>query len=357
MAARPLINKLLSETPNQTLTITCNTPSGSEQITKLFSNSVQHIYLPLDFPGSVARFLKKLQPKALVILETELWPNLIIQSKQRQLPVLVINARLSAKSLGKYQLFASLSKELMDSISMLAGHSEEDISRFKQLGLSDNKAIATGSIKFDIRVTEQARKNAEALKTQLADYDFVWVAGSTHPKEHEQVLAAHRQLIKNSNSLLIIAPRHMEQFKPVAELLSESKIAFAERSMNNLDGQSVLLADSMGEMMTFYGAADCAFIGGSLIERGGHNPLEAAACAIPVITGHSYFNFAQIYPQLIANKGCIEVDSGKALGEQLKLFASKPEQAMKQGQSALEIVKQNQGALDKTFNLILKFVS
>jgi 3-deoxy-D-manno-octulosonic-acid transferase len=223
--------------------------------------------------------------------------------------------------------------------------------------LSDNKAIATGSIKFDIRVTEQARKNGEALKTQIADYDFVWVAGSTHPKEHEQVLEAHKQLIKNSNSLLIIAPRHMEQFKPVAELLSASKIAFAKRSMNNLDGQSVLLADSMGEMMTFYGAADCAFIGGSLIERGGHNPLEAAACAIPVITGPSYFNFAQIYPQLIDNKGCIEVDSAMALGKQLKLLADHPEQALKQGQNALEIVKQNQGALDKTFNLILKFVS
>ena len=357
MAAHPLINKLLSETPDQTLTITCNTPSGSEQIIKLFGNSVQHIYLPLDFPGSVARFLKKLHPKALVILETELWPNLIIKSKQRQLPVLVINARLSAKSLEKYQLFASLSKELMGSISMLAGHSEEDIKRFKQLGLNDTKAIATGSIKFDIRVTEQARKNGEVLKAQLADYDFVWVAGSTHPKEHEQVLEAHRLLIKNSNSLLIIAPRHLEQFKPVAELLSESKIAFAERSMNNLDGQSVLLADSMGEMMTFYGAADCAFIGGSLIERGGHNPLEAAACAIPIITGPSYYNFAQIYPQLIDNKGCVEVDSAMALSEQLKLLASQPEQALKQGQSALEIVKQNQGALDKTFNLILKFVS
>jgi 3-deoxy-D-manno-octulosonic-acid transferase len=113
----------------------------------------------------------------------------------------------------------------------------------------------------------------------------------------------------------------------------------------------------MGEMMTFYGAADCAFIGGSLIERGGHNPLEAAACAIPVITGPSYFNFAQIYPQLIDNKGCIEVDSAMALGKQLKLLAGHPEQALKQGQNALEIVKQNQGALDKTFNLILKFVS
>ncbi len=357
MAARPLINKLLSEIPNQTLTITCNTPSGSEQAAKLFGNSIQHIYLPLDFPGSVARFLKKLQPKALVILETELWPNLIIKSKQRQLPVLVINARLSAKSLSKYQLFTSLSQELMGSISSLAGHSEEDIRRFKQLGLSDAMAIATGSIKFDIRITEQARKNGETLKTQLADYDFVWVAGSTHPKEHEQVLEAHRQLIKNSNSLLIIAPRHMEQFKPVAELLSESKIAFAERSKNNLDGQSILLADSIGEMMTFYGAADCAFIGGSLIERGGHNPLEAAACAIPVITGPSYYNFAQIYPQLIDNKGCVEVDSAMALGQQLKLLASQPEHALKQGQSALEIVKQNQGALDKTFKLILQFLS
>ena len=357
MAARPLINKLLSETPNQTLTITCNTPSGSEQVAKLFGNSIQQIYLPLDFPGSVARFLKKLQPRALVILETELWPNLIIKSKQCQLPVLVINARLSTKSLSKYQLFASLSQELMGSISMLAGHSEEDIKRFKQLGLSDARAIATGSIKFDIRVTEKARKNGETLKTQLADYDFVWVAGSTHPKEHEQVLEAHRQLIKNSNSLLIIAPRHMEQFKPVAELLSESKIAFAERSKNNLNGQPVLLADSMGELVTFFGAANCAFVGGSLIDRGGHNPLEAAACAIPVITGPSYYNFAQIYPQLIENKGCVEVDSAMALGEQLKLFASKPEQAMKQGRKALEIVKKNQGALDKTFKLILQLLN
>jgi 3-deoxy-D-manno-octulosonic-acid transferase len=357
MAAKPLINRLLSETPNQTLTITCNTPSGSEQIDKLFGDSVQHIYLPLDFPGSVARFLEKLKPKALVILETELWPNLIVKSKQYQLPVLVVNGRLSAKSLSKYQLFSSLSKELMSSISMVAGHSEEDLSRFKQLGLDDAKASATGSIKFDIGITGQASKNAETLKVQLADYDFVWVAGSTHPKEHEQVLEAHRQLIKNSNSLLIIAPRHMEQFKPVAELLSESKIAFAERSKNNLNGQPVLLADSMGELVTFFGAANCAFVGGSLIDRGGHNPLEAAACAIPVITGPSYYNFAQIYPQLIENKGCVEVDSAMALGEQLKLFASKPEQAMKQGRKALEIVKKNQGALDKTFKLILQLLN
>lgn len=357
MAASPLINKLLSEIPDQTLTITCNTPSGSEQISKLFGRSVQHVYLPLDFPGSVGRFLNKLNPKALVILETELWPNLIIKSKQHQLPVLVINARLSKKSLKGYQLFSSLSKELVGSISMLAGHSEEDIYRFKQLGLNDANAVATGSIKYDICITEKARKNGEKLKAQLANYDFVWVAGSTHPKEHEQVLEAHNQLIKNSNSLLIIAPRHMEQFKPVAELLSESKIAFAEHSKNNLNGQPVLLADSMGELMTFFGAANCAFIGGSLIKRGGHNPLEAAACAIPVITGPSYYNFAQIYPQLIANKACIEVDSAKALGKQLQTFASEPEQALRQGQNALEIVKKNQGALDKTINLILKFLS
>ncbi len=358
MAASPLIKKLLSEKPDQTLTITCNTPSGSEQIKTLFGDSVQHIYLPLDFPGSVARFLEKLQPKALVILETELWPNLIIKSKQYQLPVIVINARLSKKSLRGYQLFSSLSKELMRSISLLAGHSTEDIKRFKQLGLSDNKALTTGSIKFDIRISEETQKSAEKLKAELAGFDFVWVAGSTHPNEHEQVLDAHSHLIKNNNkSLLIIAPRHMEQFQPVAELLSQANIPFAQRSKDNLAGQSVLLADSIGEMMTFYGAADCAFIGGSLIEHGGHNPLEAAACAIPAITGTSYYNFAHIYPQLIANNGCIEIDSAKALSEQLKIFANNPEQTLKQGQSALEIVKQNQGALEKTLNLILKFLS
>ena len=358
MAASPLINKLLADAPNQALTITCNTPSGSEQINKLYGSSVQHVYLPLDFPGSVARFLKKLQPKALVILETELWPNLMIQSNQNKVPVLVVNARLSEKSLRGYQLFASLSKELIGTISMLAGHSQEDINRFKKLGLSDSKATVTGSIKFNIRMTEQTRKNGEALKARLADYDFVWVAGSTHPKEHEQIIEAHQSLIKEyKNSLLIIAPRHMEQFKPVAKLLAQSKITFAQRSQANLDGQSILLADSMGEMMTFYGAADCAFIGGSLIERGGHNPLEAAAWAIPVITGPSYYNFAHIYPQLITNNGCVEIDSANALSNQLKLFAGEPNRAIQQGQEALAVVKQNQGALDKTFALLQEHFS
>ena len=149
----------------------------------------------------------------------------------------------------------------------------------------------------------------------------------------------------------------MEQFKPVAKLLAQSKITFAQRSQANLDGQSILLADSMGEMMTFYGAADCAFIGGSLIERGGHNPLEAAAWAIPVITGPSYYNFAHIYPQLITNNGCVEIDSANALSNQLKLFASEPNRALQQGQEALAVVKQNQGALDKTFALLQEHFS
>ena len=197
-------------------------------IIKIFGASVQHLYLPLDFQGSVARFLNKLQPAAIIILETELWPNLIIQSKRRNLPVLVINARLSEKSVQGYQLIGPLSRQIMRSITLLASHNQADVERFKRLGLQERQSEVVGSIKFDIQVPEQSVNNARLLKQTLNNYDFVWVAGSTHPGEHEKIIAAHKLLCNtHANSLLIIAPRHPEQFDKVAKLLVDESIAFA----------------------------------------------------------------------------------------------------------------------------------
>ena len=190
IAVSPLIKKLLNKFPNQRITLTCNTPTGSEQIRKSFGQSVQQIYLPLDFSGSVGRFLNKLKPTALVIIETELWPNLIIKAKQQNIPVVVINARLSDKSLKGYQLIAPLSRAVMDAITVVASHSEVDALRFKQLGISDEQCVVIGSIKFDIQLSAEVKNNALALSEQLKDYDFIWVAGSTHPSEHEQVIPA-----------------------------------------------------------------------------------------------------------------------------------------------------------------------
>jgi 3-deoxy-D-manno-octulosonic-acid transferase len=358
MAASPLIKQLMIEYPSQKITITCNTPTGSEQIIKIFGEAVQHIYLPLDFYGSVKRFLNQLRPSGIIILETELWPNLMIQAKDRNIPVLVVNARLSEKSVKGYQLIAPLSRQLMQSITMLAGHNQSDVDRFKLLGLKDSQAAVVGSIKFDIQVSKQAKDSAEQLKQNLNYYHFIWVAGSTHPREHEQILAAHKQLCNEiEKSLLIIAPRHPEQFEKVAELLSEKKIAFGQWSEKNLVDQPVLLANTLGEMLTFFGAANCAFIGGSLINRGGHNPLEAAAFGIPVITGPSYYNFKHIFPQLKARNACTEVHDSSSLYKQLAFYANAPEQAKFDGKEGLEIVQSNCGAIEKTLTMLAPYLS
>ena len=358
MAANPLIKQLMANYPQQKITITCNTPTGSEQIVKIFGDAVQHIYLPLDFHGSVKRFLNKLKPAAVIILETELWPNLMMQTKGRNIPLLVLNARLSEKSVKGYQLITPLSCELMRSITMLAGHNQSDVDRFKSLGLKDSQATVVGSIKFDIELSRQVKESAEQLKQSLNNYHFIWVAGSTHPGEHEQVIAAHKQLCKlKEKSLLIIAPRHPEQFDKVADILRDEKIAFGQWSDKDLVDQSVLLANSMGEMLTFFGAAQCAFIGGSLIDRGGHNPLEAAAMGIPVITGPSYYNFKHIFPQLIAKNACTEVHDSSTLSEQLANYASSPEQAKLNGKEGLEIVQSNCGAIEKTLNILAPYIA
>ena len=358
MAASPLIKQLMAYYPQQKITITCNTPTGSEQIVKIFGDAVQHIYLPLDFHGSVKRFLNKLKPAAVIILETELWPNLMMQTKGRNIPLLVLNARLSEKSVKGYQLITPLSCELMRSITMLAGHNQSDVDRFKSLGLKDSQATVVGSIKFDIELSRQVKESAEQLKQSLNNYHFIWVAGSTHPGEHEQVIAAHKQLCKlKEKSLLIIAPRHPEQFDKVADILRDEKIAFGQWSAKDLVDQSVLLANSMGEMLTFFGAAQCAFIGGSLIDRGGHNPLEAAAMGIPVITGPSYYNFKHIFPQLIAKNACTEVHDSSTLSEQLANYASSPEQAKLNGKEGLEIVQSNCGAIEKTLNILAPYIA
>jgi len=358
MAANPLIKQLMANYPQQKITITCNTPTGSEQIVKIFGDAVQHIYLPLDFHGSVKRFLNKLKPAAVIILETELWPNLMMQTKGRNIPLLVLNARLSEKSVKGYQLITPLSCELMRSITMLAGHNQSDVDRFKSLGLKDSQATVVGSIKFDIELSRQVKESAEQLKQSLNNYHFIWVAGSTHLGEHEQVIAAHKQLCKlKEKSLLIIAPRHPEQFDKVADILRDEKIAFGRWNTKNLTDQPVLLADTMGEMLTFFGAAQCAFIGGSLIDRGGHNPLEAAALAIPVITGPSYYNFKHIFPQLIAKEACTEVHDTSTLYKQLSIYADSPEQVKIDGEKGLEIVQSNCGAIEKTLNILAPYIA
>lgn len=358
LAATPLIKALQKVHPNLNILITCNTPTGREQILSQFKNTVACSYLPIDFPFATARFLKRIKPQALCILETELWPNLMAISHKKNIPVLVINARLSEKSQQGYQKVAKLTHIIMRSITVLASHNKTDAKRFIELGLEASKSHVTGSIKFDITPSEEQLAKVLNLKQLYSSNErFVWVAGSTHPVEHELVLLAHQELLKKQpNALLIIAPRHPEQFDKVAELLTQSPLSFSRRSQNNYNNEQILLADTLGELQCLYGAANVSFIGGSLIRRGGHNPLESAAFSVGVITGPHTYNFDHVYPELTKLKGAVVVDSNDELAKQLITFSQNTKACQTLGIKAAQCVTKNQGAIQKTLNIINQYL-
>ena len=358
LAATPLIKALQKAHPNLNILITCNTPTGREQILSQFKNTVACSYLPIDFPFATARFLKRIKPQALCILETELWPNLMAISHKKNIPVLVINARLSEKSQQGYQKVAKLTHIIMRSITVLASHNKTDAKRFIELGFEASKSHVTGSIKFDITPSEEQLANVLNLKQLYSSNErFVWVAGSTHPVEHELVLSAHQELLKKQpNALLIIAPRHPEQFDKVAELLTQNPLSFSRRSQNNYNNEQILLADTLGELQCLYGAANVSFIGGSLIRRGGHNPLESAAFSVGVITGPHTYNFDHVYPELTKLKGAVVVDSNDELAKQLITFSQNTKACQTLGIKAAQCVTKNQGAIQKTLNIINQYL-
>lgn len=358
LAATPLIKALQKAHPNLNILITCNTPTGREQILSQFKNTVACSYLPIDFPFATARFLKRIKPQALCILETELWPNLMAISHKKNIPVLVINARLSEKSQQGYQKVAKLTHIIMRSITVLASHNKTDAKRFIELGLEASKSHVTGSIKFDITPSaDQLAKVLNLKQLYSSNERFVWVAGSTHPVEHGLVLLAHQELLKKQpNALLIIAPRHPEQFDKVAELLTQSPLSFSRRSQNNYNNEQILLADTLGELQCLYGAANVSFIGGSLIRRGGHNPLESAAFSVGVITGPHTYNFDHVYPELTKLKGAVVVDSNDELAKQLITFSQNTKACQTLGIKAAQCVAKNQGAIQKTLNIINQYL-
>lgn len=357
LAATPLIKSILKTRESTPVIITCNTPTGRAEIVKAFNNiaQVHTCYLPIDFAFATRRFFSILKPQLLIVMETELWPNLFHYAKQSQCKTLVVNARLSEKSYQGYKKHAWLTKGLINNIDGLAAHNEEDGERFIKLGLVQSKLHITGSIKFDISITEEEITKARQFQANYPKR-VIWLAGSTHPKEHEQIIAAHQRVLKQvSNALLIIAPRHPEQFQAVADYLSEQKIAFTKKSSGNINTEaSVLLADTLGELKWLFGSADIAYIGGSLIERGGHNPLEAAAHGVPILTGPHTYNFAHIYPQLIAQQGAIVVDDeDKLAAEIIALFKDKSLRTQT-GANAKSVLVENTGAIANTMKLINK---
>ncbi|HJS14056.1 MAG TPA: lipid IV(A) 3-deoxy-D-manno-octulosonic acid transferase [Rheinheimera sp.] len=350
-AAKPLIKQLLLQYPHLPLTITCTTPTASAAIQKLQAEQqqqgrkIEHCYLPFDYPLLMRRWLKHMQPQLLLILETELWPNLVANCKVLSIPTLVVNARLSARSAKGYRRFSALTQPMLQNISQILTQDKASARRFRALG-AKNVQVA-GNLKFELDVPKTSTQLAHSLKPLLQGRT-VWVAGSTHAGEDELLIQAYQQLkVLFPQLLLVLVPRHPERFDLVAQLLQQQQLKFVRRSLNGLPDASteVWLGDSMGELLSWYQLADFVFIGGSLIERGGHNPLEAMAFGKAVLSGPHVFNFQLVFQLLQQQQAYFQVATVPDLVSTVTQLIQQPELAIQTGEKGLKLYQQQQGAV------------
>ena len=349
IAAAPLVRALLERYPQLPVTITTMTPTGSERVRALFGDSVQHVYAPYDLPDVVARCLRRIRPRLAIVIETELWPNTIHGCAARGIPVLLANARLSERSARGYRRLRALTAPMLRELALVAAQNAADGARFTALGLPPEKLLVSGSIKFDIAIDEVLRERALATRRQWQAQP-VWIAASTHAGEDEIVLAAHRRLReRHPRALLILVPRHPERFDAVAALIDSAGFAYRRRARGETPAPdtAVLLGDTMGELLFLYGCADIALVGGSLIDRGGHNTLEPAAWGLPVIAGPSSFNFREIAALLENAQALTVVADAQALADELLRLADDETLRSERGAAAQRIVAENRGALEK----------
>ncbi|ELX4206511.1 lipid IV(A) 3-deoxy-D-manno-octulosonic acid transferase [Vibrio vulnificus] len=357
LAAIPLIKAIKEKTPDQVIVVTTTTSTGAEQIAKL-GNLVEHRYMPIDFAFAVRGFLKAINPAKMLIIETELWPNTLATVHKANIPIIVINARLSEKSQQNYAKVQPLFNLIHPCLGKVLCQSQADADRFAKLGIPTNKLSVTGSIKFDIHISDEIKHQGAELRTLLGEQRPVWIAASTHKGEDEQVLDAHRQVLEtHPNALLILVPRHPERFDSVFELCQTQGFETVRRTQAHsiADSTQVYLGDTMGEMLVLLGAADVCFMGGSLVgdKVGGHNVLEPAALGVPVIIGPSYYNFKEITEELFA-ENCISVNTADTLPTSLGELFDDPDHREKLITNASKVVKRNQGSLQHTMNSVLE---
>lgn len=358
IAAAPLISQVIEANPDQLITVTTTTPTGSEQVQKRFANEIEqgrvfHVYLPYDLPWLLNGFIKKMAPSLLVILETELWPNLIHCAKKANCKVMVINARLSERSAKGYAKVAGLIQPMLEKLDCLAVQNSVDGQRFLELGMPEKNMVVTGSIKFDLSIDQSLKQKGDQWRQSWGENRKVITVASTHLGEDDIALNAFKALLNDHpDALMIIVPRHPERFDQVAKLIEQQGFNLGRRSLNSINDKSqVVLVDTMGELMQFLAASDICIMGGSFVENGAHNPLEPAALEVPILIGESQFNFALICEQL-EEAGGLKTVSTESLGEALNDWVSDDSLVTEKGLAAKSVVDANRGAKQKVFELI-----
>lgn len=354
-AAEPLIKALREDYPNAPLVVTTVTPTGSARVHQLFGDSVFHVYLPYDLPFSVHRFLRQVRPRLALIVETEIWPNLYFACRRRGIPLMIVNARLSERSLRGYAPLRPLLRSALGCVRQIAAQSRTDAARYRLLGADPALITVSGNLKFDMPVPDGAVEKGAVLRDQWGRLRPVWIAGSTHEGEELAVLEAHLEVLKRlPDALLLIAPRHPERFRLVEHSVRSLGFTLATRSVDKVPGTAhqVFVIDTMGELMPFYAAADLAFVGGSLVPIGGHNVLEPAALSRPVLVGPHTFNFEEITLTLIRSGAAKRVLRGEQLGNDVLGLLRDGKRRGSMGQLARVVFDSERGAVRRVMALI-----
>jgi len=359
-AASSMIRELARRYPEYPLYLTTLTPTGSQRIRELFGETAFHVYAPLDLPGAVKRFYDRIQPCLVVIMETEIWPNLYHQASIREIPILIVNARISDTSFGRYQRLKKLIKPTLGSVSQIGAQSARDADRLATLGADRDRLQLTGNLKFDVRLPPSLVEQGDSIRLAWGTDRLVLLAGSTHEGDEGPVLEAFKQILPTfPNALLVLVPRHPERFGRAAQLARAAGLQVTTRSENISCPRSTqcFVIDAMGELAHYYAACDVAFVGGSLAKTGGHNVLEPAALSKPVIVGPHTFNFEDITRQLIDQQAAIRVQDTSELEEAIRVLFSEPETRDRMGRNGLQLVKSGQGALDRTLDLVEQLIT
>ncbi|CAD83285.1 3-deoxy-D-manno-octulosonic-acid transferase [Candidatus Blochmanniella floridana] len=357
----PLIYKLRKKYPDVIITLTSMTPAGLEMAYKLsaYYHHVQCMYLPYDLFFSVKRFLNYIQPKLVIIMETELWPNLINELYKRRIPVIIANARLSNISFKKYKIFNRFFYYIMQRINTVAVQSKEDAFRFFSLGFKKNRLNIVGNLKFDVSSNKINLKKILSFEKIKIEGRLVWIASSTHKGEEIILLTVYKRLLKSfSNLLLILVPRHSERFSDVINITKHAGFSYVVRSSGVIPTKDiqVFIVDTIGELMFLYEISDVAFIGGSLVRHGGHNPLEAAEYSIPLIMGPYIFNFRDICNKMYSLNGLIKITDTKSLIHIMHMLLKSKDRRLYYGGCAFNVFKKNRGASYKILNIISHYL-
>jgi len=351
-ATEVLVEQLRRQFPGKPVVVSTSTPAG-QQLARMRSDIVDHtFYFPIDLPFCVARTLERVDPQMVIIAETEIWPNFLRACRERRIPVVMINGRISDRSYSRYLLVRRWLSRVFADYTVMGMQSEMDRQRIQAIGADPRKVTVFGNLKYDIPAS--AKSLDTALASSLRKMQPLWIAASTLPGEDEMVLDAFAALLRSRPDLkLMIAPRHADRFDSVEEIIRRRGFICARRSRLPASGSApVLLLDTIGELAAAFEFATVVFMGGSLVARGGHNVLEPARFEKPIVFGPHMENFRDMASLFLNGRAAIQVQSASELSPAIERILSNPQLAAELGKNAQSIVEQNTGATNRVIRFL-----